>query len=211
MPSRRYARQMPTPRPATGAAVLQAELTTAIITAVIADLSEKGYARVTMDGVAKRAGVGKSALYRRWPSKLEMVLDVAASISVPLAEVPDTGALRGDIRASVEALTRWLSDPPFATIIPDLVAETARSPSLAPALEAAIGQPRRDHAAVIFDRAAQRGELAPGADVEFALDLLAGPLYWRLGARHVPVDPGYLDRLTDLIVLHLAGPGRRAG
>lgn len=200
---------MANPRPATGAAVLRSGLTAAISRAVVDDLSERGYARVTMDGVAKRAGVGKSALYRRWPSKLQMVLDVTATLSVPLAEVADTGSLRTDVRASLEATAAWLSQPPFATIIPDLVAETARSPELAPALAHAIGQPRRDRAQAVIDRAVQRGEIAPGADVELGLDLLAGPLYWRLVARHLPLEPRYLDLLTDLVVhyLHSFGHG----
>lgn len=202
---------MANPRPATGAAVLRSALTSAVFSAVIDDLSERGYARVTMDGVAKRAGVGKGALYRRWPSKLEMVLDVTAALSVSLAEVSDTGALRTDVRASLGATAAWLSQPPFATIIPDLVAETARSPELAPALERTIGQPRRDRAQVILDRAVQRGELAPETDTELALDLLAGPLYWRLVARHMPLDAQYLDNLTDLVVHYLHGFNRERG
>lgn len=62
----------------------------------------------------------------------------------------------------------------------------------------------------VFDRAVDRGEVARGTDFELALDLLAGPLYWRLGARQAPLDADYLDRLTDLIVLHVCSPGRNA-
>lgn len=196
---------MPSPRPPSGAAVLQAGLTEAIGSAVLDELSERGYARVTMDGVAKRAGVGKSALYRRWPSKLEMVLAVIATLSVPATDVPDTGSLREDVLAGVESTVAWLTRPPLATMVPDLIAETARSPELAPALAATVGQPRRDRARTIFDRAESRGELAAGVDLEFALDLIAAPLYWRLSARHVPLDAGYLQRLTDLIVLYVSG------
>ena len=188
-----------TRRTPTGAAVLQPEITTAITAAVFDELAERGYARLSMESVAKRAGVGKSALYRRWASKQEMALSVIAEFSVGQAEFPDTGSLVGDLRQSLEALARWLSHPKFSRILADLVAEMGRNPELSDVVEGMIGQPRRDRGLVLLQRAIERGELDADTDLELALDLLAAPIYWRLLVRDGQLEPGYLDKLTVLL------------
>jgi AcrR family transcriptional regulator len=184
----------------TGAAVLQPDVTSAITEAVLDELAEHGYGRLAMEVVAKRAGVGKSALYRRWASKEEMVLAVLADFSVPLADVPDTGSLAGDVRAFVAAVHGWLTHPRFSRILPDLVAESARSPALAAAGQAAIGERRRAYLITALRRAIDRGELAADLDLEMAADLLAAPIYWRLTVRGSTAEPGYLDTLTEFVL-----------
>ena len=188
-----------TRRTPTGAAVLQPEITLAITEAVFDELAEQGYARLSMEAVAKRAGVGKSALYRRWPSKQEMALSVIAEFSVGQAEMPNTGSLDGDLRQSLEAIAHWLSHPKFSRILADLVAEMGRNPELGGVVEGMIGQPRRERGVVMLQRAIERGELAPDTDLELALDLIAAPIYWRLLVRDGQIEPGYLDRLTVLL------------
>lgn len=183
-----------------GAAVLQSSLTAAITDAVLAELVDRGYARLSMEGVAKRAGAGKSALYRRWRTKQEMVLAVLAEISVPTAEIADTGTLRGDLRASVAAIAAWLTEPPFSRILPDLVAESARTPELAKAIAATIGEPRRALGRPRLERAMARGELPAGTDLEMAQDLVAALVYWRMVVRQAPVEPDYLDRVVDTVL-----------
>ncbi|MCZ8380131.1 TetR/AcrR family transcriptional regulator [Mycobacterium sp. CPCC 205372] len=193
-------------RPPTGAAVLQPTVTASITEAVLDELADLGYARLSMEAVAKRAGVGKSALYRRWSSKQEMALAVLAEFSIDQAPAPDTGSLRGDLRESLDAVARWLSHPRFSRILPDLVAEMARNPELSDLVEGMIGRPRRDRGAVMLQRAMRRGELAPDTDLDIALDLIGAPVYWRLTVRDADAEPGYLDKLADMLVRALAGP-----
>lgn len=188
-----------TRRTPTGAAVLQPRITAAVFEAVLDELAEHGYARLSMEAVARRAGVGKSALYRRWASKQEMALAVVSEFSVGHAGAPDTGSLRGDIRESVESMMSWMSHPRFSRILPDLIAEMARTTELSGAVEQLIGRPRRDIAMAMFHRAIERGELNPDTDLELALDLLAAPIYWRLTARAGQIEPGYLDELAALV------------
>ncbi|MCU1683258.1 MAG: transcriptional regulator, TetR family [Amycolatopsis sp.] len=187
-------------RAATGAAVLQPEITTTIVDAVIDELAGQGYGKLSMEAVARRAGVGKSALYRRWPSKQHMVIAAISAISVPLAEMPDTGSLRGDLDIALRGVLAWLSDPKFFRIMPDLIAETARNPDLAAATAHAIGEPRRARGEIMLRRAIERGELAADLDLELAMDLLAAPIHWRLIARHAELEPGYLDKLAELLM-----------
>ncbi|MEW2507114.1 MULTISPECIES: TetR/AcrR family transcriptional regulator [unclassified Amycolatopsis] len=191
---------MTTRRTPTGAAVLQPDVTQAITEAVLDELAEVGYGRLSMEAVAKRAGVGKSALYRRWRSKQEMISAVVSEFSVSRAPTPDTGSLRGDLRESMQAVYDWLTHPRFARILPDLIAEGARDPEPADDLRTRIGGPRRDAARPLFERAIKRGELPAGIDVELAMDLLAAPIYWRLVVRREPPGPDFLDRVVEHVL-----------
>ncbi|RNG18228.1 TetR/AcrR family transcriptional regulator [Streptomyces botrytidirepellens] len=190
----------PTRRAPSGAATLRPAKTEAIRAAVLDELAEQGYGRLSMEAVAKRAGVGKSALYRRWPSKQQMVIDVASELSVAMVDLPDSGSLRGDVLAALRAVADWLTHPRFSRIIPDLIVEARRDEALAEALAVGIGAPRRARAVVLLDRAVERGELPPDTDRELALDLLAAPVYWRIAVRGMPPEPGYLERTADLVV-----------
>ncbi|MFI6047489.1 TetR/AcrR family transcriptional regulator [Nocardia sp. NPDC051321] len=184
-------------RAPTGAAVLQPQITAAVTEAVLDELAASGYVRLSMEAVAKRAGVGKSALYRRWPSKQDMVIAVLAEFSIELAEFADTGALRTDLIAALQVLHAWLTHPQMATILPDITAEAGRNPVLAEAVRATIGEPRRALGTELLHRAIERDELPADTDIELALDLIAGPMFWRLNVRHAEEEPDYLDRLAD--------------
>ncbi|MFI0776518.1 TetR/AcrR family transcriptional regulator [Streptomyces sp. NPDC021212] len=190
----------PARRAPSGAATLRPDKTEAIRAAVLDELAEHGYGRLSMEAVAKRAGVGKSALYRRWSSKQQMVIAVASEPSVAMVDLPDSGSLRGDVLAALRAVADWLTHPQLGRIIPDLVVEARRDEALARALADSIGGPRRARAVALLDRAVARGELPPDTDRELALDLLAAPVYWRIAVRGVPPEPGYLERTADLVV-----------
>lgn len=187
-----------TRRRPTGAAVLDPGVTDAITIAAVDELVESGYARLTIDRVAQRAGVGKSAIYRRWPSKLPMVVDGLVRLSTPTGPAPDTGSLRGDVRAIMQAAFDWLTDPRIRAVLPDLTAESGRNPVLAEGVAEHITRPRLGWARTSLDRARDRGELAAD-DVDLVLDLTIAPVFWRLTHAR-PVDAKYLDRLTELTI-----------
>lgn len=179
-------------------------MTAAIENGFFEELAAVGYGRLSVDAVAKRAGVGKAAIYRRWKSKQDLAADLVTKVAVAAIDVPDTGTLRGDLRAYLangrEALTHRLA----RTIIPDLLAEAARDPEYAAAMAAQIREPRRLKAAQLFERARQRGEIADGVDIEVALDMVGGALYWRQSVMQVDADDNYLDRLTEAILTLIA-------
>jgi len=183
--------------------VLQSEVTDVIQTAFFEELAEVGYGRLSIDAVAKRAGVGKAAIYRRWRSKLDMTVALTSEVAVAAIDVPDTGSLRGDIRQYLDNACEAIAHPLARHIIPDLLAEATRNPALADALVPTLRTPRRAKAAVLFQRAVKRGELAADSDLEMCMDFLAGPLYWRLAVVHTQTGEDYLDRLTDRILAAL--------
>ncbi|OIJ65914.1 TetR/AcrR family transcriptional regulator [Streptomyces mangrovisoli] len=180
-----------------GAAVLREDVTEAIRAAVFEELASAGYARMSIEGIARRAGVGKTAVYRRWRSKLHLVLDLVSAIAVQGLPAPDTGSLEGDLRLLYEVTSRALRHPVASQIIPDLQAEAARNPEIAEAMQKALREGQDSVASGIVRSAAARGELAADIDEDLALDLISGPLYWRAVVIRAPKLPkGYLAALT---------------
>jgi AcrR family transcriptional regulator len=187
-------------RRTSGGPVLQDDVTDAIATAFFAELAQVGYGKLSIDAVARRAGVGKAAIYRRWPAKQAMAVALVSAVAVAAIDIPDTGTLRGDIRQFLANADAALRQPLASAIVPDLFAEATRNPELADALLATVRTPRRSKSALLLRRAVDRGELPEDIDLELALDFLAGPLYWRRAVVRTPVDEAYLDRLTDKII-----------
>jgi AcrR family transcriptional regulator len=175
-------------------------VTDAITTAFFEELAAVGYGKLSIDALAKRAGVGKAAIYRRWPGKQAMVVALVSAVAIAAIDIPDTGTLRGDLRQFLVNACAALTHPLASTIVPDLLAEATRNVELADALLAAIRAPRRAKAAQLLRRAIDRGELPSDADLELDLDFMAGPLYWRLVVIRAPADDDYFDRLTDKII-----------
>jgi AcrR family transcriptional regulator len=194
-----------------GAAVLRADVTAAIRAAVFEELAAVGFARMSIEGIARRAGVGKTAVYRRWNSKLALVLDVVSAFAAQGVPAPSTGSLYGDLRALLEVAARALGNPITTQIIPDLLVEAARHPEISDAIRAVLVDGQQGVATVIVREAAARGEVPAGTDPDLLLDLTAGPLYWRLVVVRKALPPGYLDHLAAAAVAALRGGANRAG
>lgn len=195
----------PAPRRApAGAAVLREDVTEAIRAAVLAELAAVGFARMSIEGVARRAGVGKTAVYRRWKSKLHLVLDLVGAFAVEGLPVPSTGSLHGDVRALLEVMSHVLRHPVASAVIPDLLVEAARNPEIADAVRGALLDGQRRMAEGIVAEAVARGELPQGVDPERALDLVIGPLYWRQVVVRDAASAPYLDGLARSVVAGLA-------
>ncbi len=184
-----------------GAAVLQTDVTEAIRQAFFAELAECGYGRLAIEAVARRAAVGKPAIYRRWRSKQDMAVALISEVAWAHLDMPDTGSLLGDVIAFLRAEYEALTYPLAKAIIPDLLSEANRNPALEAALLRAVRDPRRTRAAAIIRRAIDRGEVADTLNPDLALDVLAGPLYWRLAVVHQPLrDAEELVHLAHMVI-----------
>jgi AcrR family transcriptional regulator len=158
---------------------------------------------MSIEAVARRAGVGKTTIYRRWSSKLQMVIDVVSAVAVQGMAPPDTGSLRGDVRAMLGVASMALRHPLALQIVPDLLAEAARNPEIAKTLETALSETQLSFSAAVLQKAMDRGELPADTDRQLALDLAIGPLYWRLAVVRTTLPKGYLDHLADRIAAAL--------
>lgn len=196
------------PRTPSGAAVLRADKTAAILDAVLHELAERGWHELTMDGVAARAGVGKPALYRRWRSRNDMVLDCVVRAGVDVALPGDTGSLRDDLLGFARQAVEALADPFAGRVIAAVLAAMSSHPEVGAALAERFREPRRLAAHAAFERAIQRGEIPADADIELATDLLAGPMYMFAVGAASPPPHGYAERLIDG-VLRACGAGGR--
>ena len=196
-----------TPRPATGAALMQPAVTAALTKALFAEWARTGYGALSLEAVAKQAGVGKAALYRRWPSKRAMVKDRLEQIGIDiatLAEPKDTGSLQNDLTALLSNYRRRLRTRLVRRILPDLHAEMLRSPELASDVRPRLLEEEQRYGTAILERATGRGEIPPGIDWDLANDVLSGTIYWRMIVCDEPADDKYLDRLARFIVAGLS-------
>jgi AcrR family transcriptional regulator len=186
-----------------GAAVLRGDITVAIRNAVMSELAEVGYGRLSIEAVARRAGVGKTAIYRRWSNKLEMVLEIVSDVAGRAVPLPDTGSFAGDLQLLMFIVTKALQHHMASQIIPDLMAEASRNPQIAATLQKAL----RTHQQAVGDKlvgqAVARGELPADADPELAVDLILGPLYWRLAVARTELSEDYLEKLTVAVLAAL--------
>jgi AcrR family transcriptional regulator len=170
----------------------------AILDAATAAFIELGWDGLTIEGVALRAGVGKTTIYRRYPTRLDLLLAAAERLADAKGPAPDTGTLRGDLFALVSAYLAMLSGTLTGRAIPAMVAATAKSPDLAAAYRTFMAQRRRE-AVIPLERAIGRGELTADLDLDVVLDLLVAPLFYRTFVSHQPVDEAYISTLVDAV------------
>jgi AcrR family transcriptional regulator len=177
-----------------------------ILGAALALALEGGLAGLTMEGIAARAGVGKATVYRRWTTKEALLADALRELA-PGVEVPDTGSARGDYLALMRGSSERF-DRRATVIVARLLTEAAEEPELFTALRAAVVDPRRAALRAILERGAERGEVRADADLELAVDALAGPVMYRAmvdGAHYADVAAaGHPEALWDLVAGGLA-------
>lgn len=188
------------PRRAVGAAVHRPEVTAALTRAMTAEWARVGYAALSLEAVARRAGVGKAALYRRWPSKLAMVSESLSALSLVATPLPDRGSLHADLAFALQELRRLLRHPTVRRILPDLHAEMPRSPDLARLVRERVQAPRRAVLSEMVARAVIRRELPTDCDIGLAADTVVAMLYWRLVVNGSRADDAYLDKLATTIM-----------
>jgi AcrR family transcriptional regulator len=160
-------------------------------------LLSAGYAGLAVDEVAQRAGVAKTTLYRRWPTKDHLAIAVYADMLDRDVPVTDTGDIRADLVAYLQQIAATLASVRrrSAGIVAELVAAAARHPDVGEAMRGLYT--RRIRLAVdLIGRATERGELRSGTDPILLLDQLAGALYYRVLITGTPVDDPYLVRLV---------------
>lgn len=179
------------------------ELTPAIMAAVLSLLAEAGYARLTTAAVAKRAGVSTATLYRRWPSKRDLLLAAAEQIADSEAADIHTGTTEGDLRELFAHKRRVLSGQIGATLVA-LVGESAHDAELAGIVRASIFDPTREHLAMILDRAQARREQT-NADADAAAHLVVGTILARVAFGNADGEDGLLpDNDAALLIQAIA-------
>ena len=165
----------------------------AILEATMRCLARDGYQDLTLSAVAKDAGVGRAAIYRRYGSKSELTADALLHVSVTEATPMPTDT-REALRALLGAAGTALSSPGTLTILGSLLAQGPREPELYDVLRRVIFDPRRDVVADVLTSGIGRGDVRTDVDTEVVVDLLFGSLLARAMDQQ-PVTDGWLDRI----------------
>jgi len=178
-----------------------------ILEAALDVLAEVGYDGMTVDMVAARAKAGKATLYRRWPSKGELVIDAVVCMKrgdIDIDNLPDTGTLRGDLVAMIKPRTIEESERKLQ-VMGGLMSALARSPELAEAINRAIIEPRAEVNRTLLQRSIDRGEIPADSDVETLALISPSMAAYRTLVLKQPVDREFLISMIDSVVLPAVG------
>ena len=181
------------------------ELDRGILESAFTLMVETGIRSFSVREVARRSGIPKSSIYRRWPTRADLLAAVLARLSTNgSTKIPDTGSLRGDLiemaRTEIASLTE--SDG----VLPRVALEARDEPELAAVVQAAINS-RRRVGEPILTRAAERGEVSGDVDAEAAMDLVLGSIWSRLVA-HRPLEAKHAPEIVDNALTGITGRAR---
>jgi AcrR family transcriptional regulator len=182
----------------------------AILEAALELIAELGVCEFRTEDVAARAGVGKGAIYRRYRSKDELVTAAVAALVDEEIAVPDTGSTRADLLILMREAVALYRGSLAGRLMPKLVSAMARKPDLARAVRDGFLAGRRGALSEVLRRGVERGDLRADLEVELALDVLGGPLFYRLLVTGGPLDEQLAEGVADLILRGFA-PGPRRG
>jgi len=175
------------------------ERTDAIMRTTLELGREIGYARLSIEAVAARAGVGKHTIYRRWSSKGALLLDSLLSLNDSGLDYPDTGDIAADLRAQIYAAVDLLGGPPFGPLFQALVGEAQHDRQVAVTLNERFVAPQADKTVARLKAARDQGQVAPDFDLDLAMAILSGPLYFQLLITQEPLTHEYVDRILDAL------------
>ena len=165
----------------------------AVLEAAITELTETGYAALTVEGVARRAGVHKTTIYRNWKDVTALVADALVGRFATDVPIPDTGAVEEDLRVLARSLVATMTSPEGRALLNTVLSDAVRLPQLAE-VKRALFDDRFQRAETVVTRAVERGELPEGTDPAELLKALAAPIYFRLVLTGETVDAGTAAR-----------------
>jgi AcrR family transcriptional regulator len=182
----------------------------AILAAARAELAQRGYARMSVDAVAARAGVSKPTIYLRHPTKAELATAAIASMRVQPRPAP-TDDLRADLLAHLELLRQGLVRPNGMTMLGTVLAEEHETPELLALFRERLVTPRRQELRAVLEAARDRGDLRPDANLEVAVNALVGAFFARYLAGE-PLGGRFSSTLVDTVLFGVrVSPHSRMG
>lgn len=159
----------------------------AILCATLELLKKRPLRDISIEEIARNAGVGKATIYKWWPSKAYVALDAFLRKMNRMVPNPDTGSAETDLKEQLQYLIAFYTSP-TGRIYGQFLAEAQSDSDFAALLRERFLKPRREIVGVIFDRAVQRGEIDRSLDRDLILDLIYGPIIYRVLVLHAPFD-----------------------
>ncbi|MGW5053634.1 TetR/AcrR family transcriptional regulator [Actinokineospora sp. NPDC004072] len=171
----------------------------AILAAALDLVGQVGYAKLSIEGIAQAAGVGKQTIYRWWPSKGALIFDafLAMAGEGDAAALPDTGDLAADLKLVLRATVDELNTPRYDLAMRALHTEIVHDPGLAADYAERLDGPMRELKKDRLRAAQRAGQLAEDVDLDVAVDLVFGPILNRWLHRTGPLTADYADKVVD--------------
>lgn len=169
-----------------------------VLSATAHELSRCGYAALRMEDVAGAAGVNKTTVYRRWPTKLELVRATLHSLNTKLTTAPDLGSIRADLRSLIDAFVARMDSPEKRCIARMISAEMDQ-----PEVQELVHALREEHLVPwqeVISRSIARGELPARSDARLIVDVVLGTVMGGVLRFQANRDPGYLEAVVDFVV-----------
>ncbi|MBS1696010.1 MAG: TetR/AcrR family transcriptional regulator [Actinobacteria bacterium] len=170
----------------------------AILDASISMIGELGYDNISIEAIARQAGVGKQTIYRWWPSKGAVILEAATELLGTVVALPDTGDIVADIRTQLTRILEIITTTGFGPAYRGLIAAGQSDANLLRTLFDQIIEPNVRDFGARAALAQQRGEMRADADWQTLRDVLYGVIEYRL-FHAMPLEPGYIDGLLEIV------------
>jgi AcrR family transcriptional regulator len=168
----------------------------AVLDATAELLAEGGLAATTIDAIRDRSGVSKTTIYKHWPNRLCVAVDAFADQLALEAGLPDTGTARGDLTEQIKLVSAFYASS-VGSIFAQLLANAMQNPVAAGWLSERLEASRQHGIQQLWDRAVMRGEVRTHIDPDIAMDLLFGPVMWRLMSGRKPLTDDEADQVVD--------------
>ena len=165
----------------------------AVLAATAAELSERGFAAMTIEDIATRSGVHKTTIYRRWSTLSQLVADAAIEVSATTVPIPDTGSIESDLREMARSIVALVTSESGGALVAALFSDAVRTPEVA-RLKREFYSARYELADIVVRRAVERGEISEKVSAADLLAAVAAPIYYRLLVADLPVDRSVADR-----------------
>jgi AcrR family transcriptional regulator len=163
-------------------------------------LRREGYARLTMERVAAESGVAKTTLYRRWPTKAALCMDLYLDVAQRELQEPDTGDVACDLKAIAATVMHLQTRTVAGPALIGLIAEAHLNPETRVAFLAEFAQRRRVVTRRVLARAIERGEIHADTDIDLVIDAIGGAMTFRLLQRHAPLTIAFTEALVDMVL-----------
>ncbi len=173
-------------------------------------LAESGYEGMTIDAVAARAGAARATVYRRWPTKAELVFEAVVNAAIPVPEnIPDTGSLAGDFAALTSDEAR-AANARMMQVVAGLLPTLADNAELTRAVNDGLTKPRITVMRIMLERAERRGEIPAGRNLDILANVVPAMIAWRSIMLREPADADFVRQVLEDVLLPAAGVGQAA-
>jgi AcrR family transcriptional regulator len=177
------------------------------MTAAAQLLAENGYASVTIEAIAARASVAKTTIYRWWSTKAAIFMELYNELAAEMLTGLDTGSVEKDLRNLLRGLFKLFTTTSAGPAMVGMIAEAQSSPEFAKVFQEQFMVHRRNITRKILERGVERGELQADLDINLAIDVISGPIWYRLLQGHAPLDEHFANSVIRQVLFGIWAKG----